>query len=317
MKKNLLVDMYKKMVEIRCFEEKVRDVYLRGLIRGTVHLSIGQEAVAAGVCTALFKDDYLTTTHRGHGHCIAKGAKVDRMLAEILGKRTGYCQGRGGSMHISDLATGNLSTNGIVGGGIPIAVGAALGIKLKKTKQIVVSFFGEGAANQGTFHEGINMAAIWKLPVIFVCENNLYSDTTPVRETTSIGNIADRGRAYGIPGEIVDGNDVAKVYEAMRNAADRARAGWGPTLIEAKTYRWEGHHPGDPCVYRTKEEVEKWKKKCPIKRCEAKIIKKGLSSKMELERIKDEAMKLVEKAEKFALESPDPSPDEALKNIFA
>ncbi|MDH5532610.1 MAG: thiamine pyrophosphate-dependent dehydrogenase E1 component subunit alpha, partial [Candidatus Bathyarchaeota archaeon] len=236
-----MIEVYRKMLEIRRFEEKVYDLYGENLVPGTIHLYAGQEAVAAGVCANLRSDDYITSTHRGHGHCIAKGAQLKRVMAEILGKKTGYCSGKGGSMHIADFSIGMLGATAVVGAGLPIAAGAGLSIRLRKTDQVVACFFGEGASNQGTFHEGINMAAIWKLPVLFVCENNLYAMGTRQSIVMAIENVADRATAYGIPGVVVDGNDVMAVYEAAREAVERARSGKGPTLMECKTYRHKGH----------------------------------------------------------------------------
>jgi len=270
--KEKLVEMYRKMLEIRFFEEKVFELYAQNLVPGTIHLYAGEEAVAVGVCSNLRKDDYITSTHRGHGHCIAKGAELKRVMAEILGKKTGYCKGKGGSMHIADFSKGMLGATAVVGGGIPIAVGAGLSIKLRDTNQVVACFFGEGASNQGTFHESINMAALWKLPVIFVCENNLYAMGTRQSRAMAIENVADRAIAYGIPGEVVDGNDVLAVYEVAWKAVERARKGEGPTLIECKTYRHKGHSRIDPAKYRPKEEVEEWLAKDPIKRFKERLL---------------------------------------------
>jgi len=272
-----LVEMYRKMFEIRSFEEKVFELYAQNMVPGTIHLYAGEEAVAVGVCSNLRKDDYITSTHRGHGHCIAKGADPKRIMAEILGKKTGYCKGKGGSMHIADFKVGMLGATAVVGAGIPIAMGAGLSIKLRGTDQVVACFFGEGASNQGTFHEGINMAAIWKLPVIFVCENNLYAMGTRQSRVMLIENIADRAASYGIPGVTVDGNDVLAVYEAAREAVERARRGEGPTLIECKTYRHKGHSRVDPAKYRPKEEVEEWLRKDPIKRLREKLLQTNAS----------------------------------------
>jgi TPP-dependent pyruvate/acetoin dehydrogenase alpha subunit len=233
--KEKLMEMHRKMLEIRFFEEKVFELYGQNLVPGTIHLYAGEEAVAVGVCAALKREDYITSTHRGHGHCIAKGADLKRTMAEILGRKTGYCKGKGGSMHIADFSVGMLGATAVVGAGLPIAVGAGLSIKLRKTDQVTACFFGEGASNQGTFHESINMASTWKLPVIFVCENNLYAMGTRQSLVMNIENVADRAVSYGIPSECVDGNNVAVVYEAARKAVERARRGEGPTLIECKT----------------------------------------------------------------------------------
>ncbi len=315
--KEKLIEMYRQMLRIRHFEEKVYELYGQNLVPGTIHLYVGQEAVAVGVCANLRKDDYITSTHRGHGHCIAKGADLRKVMAEILGKKTGYCKGKGGSMHIADFSIGMLGATAVVGAGIPIAVGAGLSIKLRGTDQVVTGFFGDGASNQGTFHESINMAAIWSLPVIFVCENNLYAMGTRQSMVMKIENIADRAAAYGIPGVTVDGNDVLAVYEAAREAVDRARHGEGPTLIECKTYRHKGHSRFDPATYRPKAEVEEWLKKDPIPRFKAKLQKMKLLTEQEAEKLEQEAILAVEEAVKFAMESPYPAPEEALENVYA
>ena len=315
--REMLVYMFRKMVEIRFFEEKVFDLYAQNLVPGTIHLYAGEEAVAVGVCTALQRDDYITSTHRGHGHCIAKGADLKRTMAEILGKKTGYCKGKGGSMHIADFSIGMLGATAVVGAGIPIAVGAGLSIKLRKTRQVVACFFGEGASNQGTFHEGINMASVWRLPVIFVCENNLYAMGTRQSRIMNIENIADRAVAYGIPGIAVDGNDVLAVYEAALKAVERARKGEGPTLIECKTYRHKGHSRVDPARYRPKEEVEEWLAKDPIKRFKEKLLQEGAITEAEIQQIENEVAAEIEEAVKFAMESSYPEPEEALDDVYA
>lgn len=315
--KTKLTEMYRKMLEIRHFEEKVFDLYGQNLVPGTIHLYAGQEAVAVGVCANLRKDDYITSTHRGHGHCIAKGARLDKTMAEILGKKTGYCKGKGGSMHIADFSIGMLGATAVVGAGIPIAVGAGLSIKLRGTDQVVACFFGDGASNQGTFHEGINMASVWKLPIIFVCENNLYAMGTRQSIVMAIENIADRAIAYGIPGIVVDGNDVLAVYETTQKAVERARKGEGPTLIECKTYRIKGHSRADPATYRPKEEVQEWLKKDPIAHFRAKLLEMKILTEKEADQIQQETVKAVEDAVKFAIESPFPAPEEALEDISA
>lgn len=315
--KEKLIEMYRKMLEIRLFEEKVFELYAQNLVPGTIHLYTGQEAVAVGVCSALRKDDYITSTHRGHGHCIAKGAELKRVMAEILGRRTGYCMGKGGSMHIADFSIGVLGATAVVGAGIPIAAGAGLSIKLRKTDQVAACFFGDGASNQGTFHEGINMAAVWKLPVIFACENNLYAMGTRQSLVMAIENIADRASAYGIPGVAVDGNDVLAVYEATVKAVERARKGEGPTLIECKTYRHRGHSRVDPARYRPKEEVEAWLAKDPIKRFRERLLQTASLTEGEIRQIEEEASAKVEEAVKFAIESPHPAPEEALEDVYA
>ena len=296
-----------KMHLIRQFEEGAEESYMRGLIHGTMHLSIGQEASAMGICMPLTDDDQITSTHRGHGHCIAKGADVSRMFAEFFGKTTGYCRGRGGSMHIADVSTGNLGANGIVGGGIPIAVGAALTAKKLKTDRVIISFFGDGANNEGAFHEALNMASIWKLPVIFVCENNGYGMSTSAKRATAVPNIADRASAYAMPGVIVDGNSLSDVAEASDAAVRRARAGEGPTLIETKTYRWRGHSKSDRNRYRTKEEIDDWmSNRDPIARYEAELREFGVIDDAGIEAIREDVRKEIAAAIEFAKESPMP-----------
>ncbi|MDH7564642.1 MAG: thiamine pyrophosphate-dependent dehydrogenase E1 component subunit alpha [Candidatus Bathyarchaeota archaeon] len=308
--------MYRKMIQIRSFEEKLFELYSQNLVPGTIHLYAGEEAVAVGVCSSLRKEDYITSTHRGHGHCIAKGADLKRTMAEILGKKTGYCKGKGGSMHIADFSIGMLGATAVVGAGLPIAVGAGLSVKLRKTDQIVACFFGEGASNQGTFHESLNMASIWKLPVIFVCENNLYAMGTRQSIAMNIENIADRAAAYGIPGVSVDGNDVLAVYEEACKASERARRGEGPTLIECKTYRHRGHSRVDPARYRSKEEVAEWLSKDPIKRFRDKLLRSAVVEG-EIQAVEKEVSLQIEEALHFAMESPYPQPGEALEDVYA
>ena len=263
------------MWKARRFEEAVDQLFARGLMHGTMHLSIGQEASATGTCLALRPDDLITSTHRGHSHCVAKGADLTRMMAELLAKDSGYCKGRGGSMHIADVDTGNLGANGIVGGGIPIAVGAALAQKLTGSGKVVVSFFGDGAANEGAFHEAANLAAVWDLPVVFVCENNHYGMSMAADEAFAIENIATRAQGYGFPGVTVDGNDVQEVHDAVATAVERARAGRGPTLVENVTYRWKGHSKSDKNLYRTREEIREWQERDPIVRFEQAVRDAG------------------------------------------
>jgi pyruvate dehydrogenase E1 component alpha subunit len=309
--------MYEKMLEIRCFEEKIFELYGQNLVPGTIHLYAGEEAVAVGVCSSLRKDDYITSTHRGHGHCIAKGAELKRTMAEILGKKTGYCKGKGGSMHIADFQAGMLGATAVVGAGLPIAVGAGLSAKLRKTDQVVACFFGEGASNQGTFHESINMASAWSLPVIFVCENNLYAMGTRQSRIMNIENISDRAGAYGISGVTVDGNDVLAVFEASQKAVDQARSGAGPTLIECKTYRHKGHSRVDPARYRSKEEVAQWLAKDPINRFKEALMQNDVFSRAEVQKIGESVAAEIEEAVKFAVESPYPAPEEALEDVYA
>lgn len=316
MEKERLIWIYKKMHEIRKFEEKALQLFESDKLRGSVHLYIGEEAIASTVCSLLTDSDYITSTHRGHGHCIAKGAELAPALAELMGKATGYCQGRGGSMHIADISKGNLGANAVVGAGIPIAVGGALAAKLRGKNQVAVTFFGDGASNEGTAHEAMNLASVWKLPVIFICENNGFGISTPVKQSTSVTDISARAVAYDMPGYTVDGNDVFAIDEVMQKALVRARKGDGPTLIECKTYRWLGHWTGDPQVYRTREEVEAWKKKCPIRRLENYIIDNGIASIEELQKIEEDVTFAVNEAEEFALNSPQPDVAQVLDNVF-
>ncbi len=309
--------LYRKMVTIRKFEEKIGELFLGGELPGFVHLYIGEEAIASGICSNLTDEDYITSTHRGHGHCIAKGANIKPMMAEIFGKKTGYCKGKGGSMHIADFSIGMLGANGVVGGGYTLAVGAALAAKMKKTRQVAVCFFGDGASNRGTFHEAINMAAAWKLPVIFLCENNQWASTTPYRTTTAVENIADRAVGYGIPSNIVNGNDVFAVYEAAKVAIERAREGGGPTLIEAKTYRIKGHFVGDPEMYRTKAEVqERFEKDDPLKNFVSDVLAKGWLKKAELDQIETKITEEVDAAVDSARKDPYPDDNELYSDLY-
>ena len=303
-----LREALKRMYLIRRFEEGAEDSYTRGLIHGTMHLSIGQEASAVGICLPMAEDDQITSTHRGHGHCIAKGAEVRRMFAEFFGKETGYCRGRGGSMHIADVAKGNLGANGIVGGGLPIAVGAALSAKMLKTGKVVISFFGDGANNEGAFHEALNMASIWKLPVVFVCENNGYGMSTSTARSTSVKNIADRAAAYSMPGVIVDGNVLSEVAEASHAAIARARAGDGPTLIEAKTYRHRGHSKSDRNRYRTKEEIDDWTaNRDPITLFENELQEFGMIDQTGIEEVRNAVASEIAEGIEYAKASPSPA----------
>ena len=312
------LEMLRSMQTIRRFEERASDDYRAGAIYGVVHCYIGEEAVAVGVCAALNLDDQIISTHRGHGHCIAKGADLKRMMAELYGRRTGYCKGKGGSMHIADFSIGMLGANGIVAGGIPIVTGAGLAAQLEGKGRVAVSFFGDGASAAGPFHESINIAATWKLPMLYVCENNLYAATTAAADTLALGDVAARAAGYGIPGVIVDGNDVLAVYEAAEAAVARARAGEGPTLIECKTYRWRTHteRPGqtDP---RPAEEIEAWRQKGPIKRLATHLMAQGLLSEQAWQKMDEEILAAVEEAVKFALDSPFPDPETAVEDVFA
>ena len=310
-----LREALRKMLLIRRFEECAEDSYVRGKSYGTMHLSIGQEATAVGICSPLKDTDYITSTHRGHGHCLAKGADVGRMFAEFLGKETGYCRGRGGSMHIADPSKGNLGANGIVGGGIPIAVGAALTAKKTRSGAVAVSFFGDGANNEGSFHESLNIASVWKLPVVFVCENNQYGMSTSTERSTAVKNVADRAGAYAMPGVIVDGNNFADVAEASFAAVERARAGEGPTLIEAKTYRTRGHSRSDRNRYRTKDEISAWALRDPIAAFEGEIVALGFASTDDIARLRDDVEREIEAGLAFAESSPLPLVSQLLDNV--
>lgn len=316
--KNLVSNFYRTMCRIRYFEQTVEKLFLDGEIPGFVHLYIGEEAIATGVCANLTNSDYIESTHRGHGHTLAKGADVNRAMAEIFGRSTGFCKGKGGSMHIADFSVGMLGANGVVGGGYNLAVGAALAIDFQKRKDVSVVFFGDGASNRGTFHEAANMAAAWNLPVVFVCENNKWASTTPYRTTTAVENISDRAVGYGMPSIIVDGNDVFDVYKGMKQAVERARQGGGPTFLEAKTYRIKGHFVGDPEMYRTKEEVaEQFDNNDPIKRFEEKALKDNLLTKKEMEAINSEEKKVIEDSVEFAKNSAFPEEKELFNDLFA
>lgn len=311
-----LIEMYRTMKKIREFETKAAELFAEGSIPGFVHLYIGEEAVATGVCANLKDSDYITSTHRGHGHIIAKGGDLKYMFAELFGKATGYCKGKGGSMHIADADRGILGANGIVGAGHNIAVGAGLSAKYRGTDQVCVCFFGDGSTNQGTFHESLNLASIWKLPVIFVCENNLYGISMHQSRHQAIQDVADRAVAYNIPGVVVDGNDVLAVYEAAKEAIDRARNGQGPTLIECKTYRQRGHFEGDPTNYRDPEEVNEWLKKDPIPRLIEFILDNNVLTEDDIKKIDEEIAAEIDEAIKFAEESPFPPVEAAVEDIY-
>ncbi len=315
--KEKLIWMFRTMVRIRRFEERVAREFADGNIPGSVHLYIGEEAVATGAIAHLKKEDYIMSTHRGHGHLIAKGGETDKMMAELFAKKTGYCLGKGGSMHIANLDIGMLGAAGIVGSGIPIATGAGLSAVLRGTDQVTICFFGDGASNIGRFHEGINLASVWCLPVIFICENNLWAVSVPTSCSLNIPNIADRAVSYGIPGVAVDGMDVTAVYEAAGEAVARARNGQGPTLIEAKTYRYRGHFEGDSGTYRPKEEIEHWMQRDPIKTYKEKLIETKVLTEKQAEDIDKEALAEMDAALKFAQESPFPEPEETLENVYS
>lgn len=306
------------MMLIREFELKIAEMFAYGKLAGTMfHLSVGQEATSVGIIAALEEGDYITSHHRGHGHMIALGADIKLMMAEMFGKRTGYCKGKGGSMHIADVELGNLGANGIVGAGIPIATGAAYAIKHNGNKRVVLCPFGDGAVNEGVFHESLNFAALHKLPIVYVIENNQYAMSTPLKKSSSITNLYRRACAYGIPGEAVDGMDVEAVLEVTKRAVERARKGEGPTLIESLTYRYYGHSRSDPAPYRTKEEEEEWKQRDPIKRYQEKLIKRGVITESDVEKMKQEIQKILDEAVKFADESPYPEPSEIFEDIYA
>jgi pyruvate/2-oxoglutarate/acetoin dehydrogenase E1 component/TPP-dependent pyruvate/acetoin dehydrogenase alpha subunit len=315
--KQELLDLYEAMQRIRRFEEGVSEQFAAGRIPGFVHLCIGQEGVAVGACASLKPDDYITSTHRGHGHLIAKGGELDRMMAELYGKETGYCRGRGGSMHIVDVGLGILGANGIVGAGTQIAAGAGLSSKLRNSGQVVVCFFGDDASTEGMFHESMNLAGLWDLPVVFMCENNLYGQFTPYEKHTRVPDVAEKAKAYGVPGVIVDGNDVLAVKAATDEAVKRARSGWGPTLIECKTYRWHGHMEGDVYGYRTAAEIEEWKKRCPIAGLRSRLIRDGIASQEEFDDIDERVEAAVAAAIEFAEGSPDPDPSTATENVYS
>lgn len=308
--------MYERMYLIRKYEERIYYLFLEGAMPGTIHQSHGQEASAVGMLHDLRDSDYMTSTHRPAGHSLAKGVPLKDMMAEMFAKANGCCHGKGGAMHTGDMRVGAFPAIAIVGGGIPVAVGAGLSCKMRKTDNVVVCFFGDGASNEGAFHEALNGAAIWDLPVIFVCENNLYGASTPIKLTCRLENIADRAAAYGMPGEVVDGNDVFAVDEAAARAVKRAREGQGPTLLELKTYRIGGHSRNDACGYRSKEEEQEWLKKEPIRRCRAEILKRGLAEEEALEQIEQRVEAEIEDAITYAKASPDPLPEDAMHDIF-
>ena len=311
-----LVSMYQMMVKMREFEERLYNLFLTEVMPGTMHQYTGQEAVAAGVCAALKPDDYITSTHRGHGHAIGKGVSLSSLMAEMFAKDTGCCRGMGGSMHLSDPQVGMLGATGIVGGGIPIATGAALSAKLRGLKQVAVSFFGDGAVNEGSFHESLNQAGVWKLPVIYVVENNLYGFSTPFNQVSSVKDIAPRAEVYGFPGVIVDGMDVLEVYKAAQTAIKRARAGDGPTLIECKTYRYRGHSRFEKPVYRTDKELEEWKKRDPIESFASFLMQRNILATEQIGAIRQEIRSELEEAITFARTSPEPPPDAPLRYVF-
>ncbi len=312
----LLIEVYRRMYLIREFELRAIEERRRGLIPGFIHSCVGQEATAVGACLALKQEDVITSTHRGHGHLLGKGGDPKYMMAELAARSTGYCRGRGGSLHLSDFDLGILGANGIVGGGIPTAVGAALAFSMRREKRVVLSFFGDGATNEGAFHEAANLAGVWRLPVVFFCENNLYGEGTPQSKQAPICDLAKRSISYGFPGVIVDGNDPIAVYKVTQEAVDHARRGEGPTLIEAKTYRFRGHYEGDPQVYRPPNEMEEWLKKDPIPMFRKHLIDTGIAEDV-IKEIEHEVQKQLDEAVAFAISSPSPQIEDALSGVYA
>ena len=309
--------MLQRMCEIRYFEEKAEDLYIRGLVHGTMHLSIGQEAGSVGSIATLSPKDLIIHHHRGHGHTIAKGADLTIMMAEFLGRETGYCRGRGGSMHIADIAGGNLGATGVVGGGLPTAVGIALALQMRRSDQILLSYFGDGATNEGEFHESLNMASTWKLPVVFICDNNQYGMSMHMSKVMNVEKISMRAASYGIPGKTVDGNDVLAVYEAVLEADERARAGDGPSLVDLLSYRWRGHSKSDRNLYRTAQEIDEWKHKCPIKRFKNVLVDAAVMTTEEVDALDQAAKTAVDRAAEEALTFPEPSPENMEDEVYA
>jgi len=311
------IDWLRQMYTGRAFEEMAEKLYALGKIHGTMHLSMGMEASAVGTIAAVRKGDYILGTHRGHSQLVAYGADLNRMMSEFMGKANGYCRGRGGSMHIADVPGGYLGAQGIVGGNIPLAIGVGLTIRNTKSDKVCLCLFGDGASNEGAFHESLNMAAIWKLPIVFVCENNQYGMSMSIKNAMAIDKISDRASAYGMPGVTVDGNDVMAVYEAVSEAAKRARAGEGPSLVENSTYRWRGHSKSDANRYRTKEEISEWMKKDPIARFQKQLIKEGVLTAEEADKIEANSYAAIDDAVKFAEESPEPDVSTILEGVYA
>jgi len=311
------VGLLRRMMEIRAFEDKVFELLARDVLQGASHVYAGQEAVAVGACSAIDDRDYITSTHRGHGHCLAMGADLKLMMAELCGKATGYCKGRGGSMHIADVASRNLGATGIVGGNIPVATGAGLAVQMQKTGSVVLCFFGDGASNTGGFHESLNMAGKWKLPVVYICENNLYGMSVSVERACALEEIYPRAQSYAMPGFPVDGQRVLEVRRMVLEAAGRARNGEGPTLIEAKTYRYRGHSRSDPRKYRTKEEEQYWHERDPIKLFSAELMKDKVLTKKAFDQLQGEVDAAIAAAEKFAVEeSPYPDPSGVCDDVY-
>jgi len=311
-----LLSLYRKMVRIRQFEERVKYLFLEGIMPGTIHQCQGQEACCVGVCSALEDNDIITSTHRPHGHCLAKGMTAREMMAELFGRSTGCCKGKGGSMHMGNLDKGVVPAIAIVGGNAPIATGAALAFKLKHEPRVAVSFMGDGAVNEGAVHEAMNMASIWDLPVVFVVENNMYGASTPVESVVKVKNIAERAKAYGIRGQTIDGNDILKVYETARAAVDRARQGEGPTLLELKTYRITGHSRRDPALYQPEEEKKQAVENEPIRRFTQYLINENITDEEGLDRINKDIEQEIEESVEAAMADPEPAPEDALNDIF-
>lgn len=315
---NALFEMYRTMVKIRLFEEMADKLYALGKVHGTMHLSAGQEAVAVGTGFAVRKGDYLLNHHRGHGHFIASGADVNKMMAEFLGKETGYCHGRGGSMHIADVTSNNLGANGIVGGGLQLAVGVGLAVQMRKTDQVVLTLFGDGATNEGIFHESLNMASIWHLPILYLCENNVYGMSASVSRVSARTPFKYRAAAYNIPGYYIDGNDVLTVYEYAKNAVEYIRSGKGPVFIEAQTYRYFGHSKSDRNLYRSKDEINYWKSvEDPIDRFEGLLLQADLLKAEQIKQIQDEMTKVIDEAVAFAENSPEPDINDVAEWVYA
>lgn len=315
--KDFLLELYRRMLRVRRFEERAADCFTKGMLAGNIHLCIGQEASVVGSCAALRETDYITSTHRGHGHLLAKGAKSDKMMAELFGKTTGYCKGKGGSMHAADVNLGILGANGIVGAGIPIATGSGYAARLLQTDDVTLCFFGDAASNQGTFHESLNMAAAWKLPVVYVCENNHYGVSTEIHRVTNTDSIAVRAKAYDIPSVTVDGCDVLAVYEAVSKAVEYARSGKGPYLVENLVYRWWGHYCGDPCAYRPKEYLEEGHAHDPIALMREKLLTGHIAGEAELQEAEKAMADEINAAYEFANNSPYPDAAEALTDVYS
>ena len=312
-----LRSMFRKMLEIRHFDTAAGELFLRGQVKGSIHSYIGQEAIAVGFCAAMRPNDWMTSTHRGHGHTIAKGGDLKRIMAEVLGKEAGYCKGRGGSMHVTAAEDGNLGALPIVASGLPIGVGAALSAQMRGEDKVVVCFFGEGGTSQGTYHEAVNLAALWKLPVVFVCENNVYAVSTHVWEAVPVANLADRAKAYGIPGINVDGNDVLAVYDVAETTIDQARRGGGPSFVACHTYRLEGHYVGEPRVYRSREEETDARRKDPLPHFRMWLIERGIMAETEADGLEEEVKRAVTDAVAFAKASPEPPAERVMEWVYA